>query len=293
MAQATPSQNIVVTAETHRTSPHQRPPTALGILGRFSPEVRNQLYRNIFHGQKAAFALQWRQQQSSNRPKHSFGILTASKTIRAEAEPCFYQYCQFNLDVRFSQDRSQFTLTKATQRLQRKLSRMHNIVFAATPFDSHGTPDGNSTDQVAFIPIEPHAPDERGLLFPDIFDDLCSNGHEMLLHLVFDLKSVWAFGNGITVPALQAMFIPFRRYEIVSFYLEIRNPQNNRPRGMVVSPVQFAPISQKFQDKIEEILGPGTRALTVERAEARWYYDCTDFHPKSHFEAMAKGEGVE
>ncbi|MDI1492525.1 MAG: hypothetical protein OHK93_003739 [Ramalina farinacea] len=292
MAQATPSQNIAVTPETHHTSPHQRPPTALGILGRFSPEVRNQLYRNIFHGQKAAFALQWRQQQSSNRPKHSFGIMTASKTIRAEAEPYFYQYCHFNLDVRFSQDRSQFTLTKVAQRLQQELSRMQNIVLEATPFDSHGTPDGNPTDQVAFIPIEPHAPDERGLLFPNIFDDLCSNGHELLLGLVFDLKSVWAFGNGITVQALQAMFIPFRRYEIVRFCLEIRNSQDNRPR-MVVSPVQFASISQMFQGKIEEILGPGTRAFTVERTEARWYYEWTDFHPKSHFEAMAKGEGLE
>ena len=293
MAQATPSQNIAVTSETHDTSPQQRPPTALGILGRFLPEVRNQLYRNIFHGQKAAFALQWRQQQSSNRPKHSFGILTASKTIRAEAEPYFYQYCRFNLDVRFSQDRSQFTLTKAAQRLQQKLSRVQNIVFEATPFDSYDTPDGNPTNQVAFIPIEPHAPDERGLLFPDIFDGLCTNGHEMLLGLVFDLQSVWAFDNGVTGPALQAMFIPFRRYEIVRFCLEIRNPQNNRPRGLVANPVQFAPISRNFQDKIEEILGPGTRAHTVERTEARWYYEWTYFYPKSHFEATAKGEGAE
>ena len=291
MAQATPSQNIAVTPETHRTSPHQRPPTALGILGRFPPEVRNQLYRDVFHGVKAAFSLQWGQQQSLDRPKHSFGILTASKTMRTEAEPFFYRYCQFNFDVRFSQDRSHFSVAGETQSLQRKLLRMYNVALEAIPIHSDAILNGSLKDQVPFIPIEPHAPDDRGLAFPDIFEEDSFNGHEMVLHFIFNVESFWGNWHSFSNKAVQQVFIPFRRYEIVKVYVDIRLQESAISRGARL--VRFTPIAQILQDQIVGILGPGTKTNALEQVEAFVYTDCAEYHPKSHFEAMAKGKGLE
>lgn len=293
MAQATPFQDIAATPGFHDAILHQRPPTPLGMFGKFPAEVRNQLYRDVFHGEKAIFALQWRWQQSSNRPKHSFGLLTASKTTKTEAQPFFYQYCQFSLNVKFSQDGSGIGLTKETKCLERKLPRMHDIVFEGIPIESNTFPDGNTIDQVAFIPIEPHAPDDCGLTFPDIFEDLSFHGREMVLHLIFSLEDIWGFFGRISIPALQTVFTPFRRYEIVKFCIEFRNPQKKHARSMVDSPDDFMTIPDMFRAELGDILGPGTKIDALEWAEEHVHASCIEYHPKSYFEAKAKAKRQE
>ena len=292
MAEAPPSQGLAVTSDSHNTSPHQRPPTALGLLGKFPREVRNQLYRVIFQGAKAIFASQWRRQHFPNGPKHTFGILTASKTVRIEAEPFFYPYCQFSLDVRFSQDHNHFVLAKMTQHLQRKLPNMHKIILEANPFEYSTVLNGFITDQVAFIPTEPHVPYDRGLTFPEIFEDLSFNGHEMVFNLIFHLEFHWAFWNRLSSTAIQNVVIPFWQYETVRFYIEIQVLQKARVGGMVVGPDQFRFIGIVLQDVVKKILGPGTKT-NVKQVEPDLYVECMEFHPKSHFEAMAKREGLE